>query len=325
MKEMVSNNLAIILILLICIGSILPGCAPGDNGSQQNLILSTGSGEHWTYGIMAAMIQIWEKEIDGVSFTLLEGTGGGNVLGIHGGQFHFGTSNTETVFAALNGHYPFEQEIEHFRALGILSPAFFHYFAGANTGIKSWADVRGKTIAVGARGSGADVTVELILDAYGISPDEVNFTYISLADAAGAYTDGLVDVICGSGYPGNALFQRLAVARDSVALSLTAADLENMRKHNPYLELGPIPGGTYHNIEADAESIKMGTILICAPELDEELVYKMVSLLFAHADKLGEIHAAVKGLTPKTAIFTTRGEELHPGAARYYREIGIME
>ena len=332
---MVKMTLKSIGILISCIVLILSaGCVskdPAENAKEhivrgkQQLIVATGSSEHWTYGIMAAMIPIWEKELEGTSFTLLEGTGGGNLLGIQGGQFHIGTANTETVFAALNGHYPFGQEIDRFRSLGILSPAYFHYFAGVNTGIESWADVRGKTVAVGARGSGTDVTVELILDAYGISSDEVNFTYISLADAAGAYTDGLVDVICGSGYPGNAFFQRLAVARDSVALSLTAADLEIMREHNPYLELGTISGNTYHNIRDNIRSIKIGSILVCAADLDEELVYRMVSLLFENVGELGEIHAAIKGLTPKGALSTTRGEELHQGAARYYREMGVFD
>jgi len=79
--------------------------------------------------------------------------------------------------------------------------------------------------------------VHLILDAYDIDPGEVNITYIPLADAAGAYSDSLVDVICGSGYPGSALFQRLAITRDSIAFSLTVADLDQLRKFNPYFEL----------------------------------------------------------------------------------------
>ena len=66
-------------------------------------------------------------------------------------------------------------------------------------------------------------------------------------------------------------------------------------------------------------------MLVCAADLDEVLVYEMLSLLFEHAGKLGEIHAAVKGLTPKGALFTTRGEQLHPGAERYYRDTGKMD
>ncbi len=311
--------LIIIFMVIIC-----PGCLSPDQ-ERQEFIISAGSSEHWTYAVMSAMIPIWESALDGVSFTLLEGTGGGNLLGIHNGQYHFATSNSELVFAALDGQYPFEQKFDGFRALGYLSPAVFHYFAGKDTGIQSFADLRGKTIAVGARGSGSDLTMHLILDAYDIDHGEVNITYISLTDAASAYSDGLVDVICGSAYPGSALFQRLAITRDSIALSLTAADLDQLRKFNPYFELITIPGGTYHNIEKDAQSIKLGTILVCNKDLDEALVYQMLSLLFEHTESLAEVHKAVEDLSPKTALFMTRGEQLHPGAEKYYREVRALD
>jgi len=91
--------LIIIFTVIVC-----PGC-PSPDQERQEFIISAGSSEYWTYAVMSAMIPIWENALDGVSFTLLEGMDGGNLLGIHDGQYHFTTSNSETVFAALNGQY----------------------------------------------------------------------------------------------------------------------------------------------------------------------------------------------------------------------------
>ena len=85
-----------------------------------------------------------------------------------------------------------------------------------------------------------------------------------------------------------------------------------------------IPAGTYAGIDEDIPTAAVGNMLITHEGVDEETAYQMTKLMFDNLDRMRSAHGAAEGITPETAL-DGLPIPLHPGAERYYREIGLMQ
>jgi TRAP transporter TAXI family solute receptor len=200
-----------------------------------------------------------------------------------------------------------------------------HWAVGRNSGINSFADMKGKKVSLDAPGSAGIVSSELVLKLFGIDPDrDIKAQRITQGKGADAFKDGRVDVVFGDvGWP-NSTFMDLTTVRDVKILSFPGDVLKKIESTYPSLPSEVIPAGTYKNQTEDIHTYTEAGPMVCHKDLPEELVYQIVKTVHANQQWLTknvhkaigrwEFHPSVNKLAP-----------LHPGAKKYYKEVGLLK
>lgn len=320
-----------ILSLLVCLGLVftLMDCDSGSTSAETKKprIISIGTaalgGTYYPMGV--GLGSIIEKNVEGVVVTI-EMTGGTveNPALIAEDKLDIAISNEHMAEFARVGKAPFDKLKSHnIAALASgLAPGALQYATAADSGIMTPEDLRGKTIAVGPQGNSSNFVIRDVLEFYGIGWDEIRPSYLSFSEGMVALADGRVDVaIAQAGIPTPAIVELAAGRLDFRLLNLPRR--EELLKKYPYYVKFDIPAGTYKGQDTVVETIATINIIIVNSKLDEDLVYRITKALFENIDDFYAAHPSTKTLSlevaPKTAI------PLHPGAARYYREKGVLQ
>jgi len=295
---------------------------PAAGAEAQQLRFMTGpQGGVWV-PIGGALKNIWEQNIPGLSIQTLPGAGVANVRGVDEGRAELGFGNSITTVDGLNGAEPFPRKVTRVCNLGNLYPQYFQVVTLADANIRRIEDLRGRSIAVQPRGNTAEVITRHILQAAGMSYNDVRANFqASYTDAVGLMKDGhAVAFTLGTTIPASSVMD-LAAARAIRFVDLTPYG-EAMKRINSGYNLGPIPANTYPQQSEPVMQIVYSAHLIAACDQPEERIFRMVELLFANLGALTPINRALEGLTPAAAAQDI-GVPMHPGAARFYRSRGV--
>lgn len=194
-----------------------------------------------------------------------------------------------------------------------------YIFTLADSGINSIMDLEGKAIATGALGSTSGDAVPLLLDALGITvKSTANLASSGICDAL---KDGTVDVGFGvTGVPASWMLD-LETSKDIKIIPLTEDEISTILAAQPYWSSGAIPGGVYKNHDEDIPCITFGNFFMANKDMDEELVYNLVKATFENKAEIEKVDKNAAGIDVANFGFLTM--PLHPGAQRYYEEIGV--
>ena len=189
----------------------------------------------------------------------------------------------------------------------------------ADSGINSIMDLEGKAIGTGALGSTSGDAVPLLLDALGITvKSTANLSSSGICDAL---KDGTIDVGFGvTGVPASWMLD-LETSKDIKIIPLTQDEINTVLTAQPYWSSGVIPGGVYKNHDEDIPCITFGNFFMANKDLDEELVYNLVKATFENKAEIEKVDKNAAGIDVANFGFLTM--PLHPGAQRYYEEIGV--
>ena len=193
------------------------------------------------------------------------------------------------------------------------------------SGINSLADVKGKHFAVAAAGSSVYNECQTHFTAAGLKfPDDIRVENIAFGGAADMLQNGTLDgAWIMSGAPAAAVSQ--AVSSGSKVLDIDDATIESLQKTYPWYAKYTIPKGTYPNQDKDIHTSAIKMVMFCRHDLSDETVYQLTKSFWEHIDELGKAQKNLKGLTPQDAVKDIANLPLHPGAARYYKEIGVLK
>lgn len=296
------------------------------NAAADTLKLMTGpQGGVWVPlgGTLKAM---FEKAIPGTTVQTLPGAGIANVKGVQEGKADFGFGNSISTVDAVNGRAPFTAKSTNVCQVANLYPQYFQVVVLADSGINSIADLKGKSIAVQTRGNTAEVISQQILQANGMSYDamgKVNFM-ASYNDAVSLMKDGHAQAFTlGTTIPASSVMD-LATARDVKLLPITDKGLAEMKKINAGYNKVIVPAGTYPKQDKDLPVIGYSTHFITQCKLPEDKIYAVTKAMAAHVADMAAVNKAMAKLTPKD-MAEDIGVPLHPGAAKYYREVGALK
>ena len=180
-------------------------------------------------------------------------------------------------------------------------------------------DLEGKAIGTGALGSTSGDAVPLLLDALGINvKSTANLSSNGICDAL---KDGTIDVGFGvTGVPASWMLD-LETSKDIKIIPLSEDEINTVLAAQPYWSSGVIPGGVYKNHDEDIPCITFGNFFIANKDLDEDLVYNLVKATFEHKAEIEKVDKNAEGIDVENLGFLTM--PLHPGAQRYYEEIGV--
>lgn len=279
------------------------------------------------YPISATVVALWNENIEGMRAVATPSGGGiDNLNQAYDGEAQIGIANANLVYQAQEGLASFEDYAnDNLRIFAGLYINPNQVVVTKESGINSIADLVGKKISIGAAGSTTVDEAIVHLGAIGKTVDDLKAEYMDTAAAADAISNKLLDgVWIMAGAPNSAVTQ-IMTTTDSKIVPITAEEIEVLKAEYPWYAPCEIPAGTYNGQDEAVPTSGVKLTLFITADVDEETVYQMTKVFWENWDYLTETHAALKKADPKEACNDVAGVEIHPGAARYYREIGIME
>ena len=193
------------------------------------------------------------------------------------------------------------------------------------SGINGVADLAGKRISIGAAGATTIDEAIIHLGAVGKGVDDLKAEYMDTSAAADAISNKLLDGVWIMAGTPNAAVTQIMTTTDSMLMPITAEEVDALKAEYPWYAACEIPAGTYNGQDEAVATSGVKLTLFITADVDEETVYQMTKIFWENWDYLTETHAALKKADPKEACNDVAGVKIHPGAARYYREIGILE
>jgi TRAP transporter TAXI family solute receptor len=314
------KGLAIVFACFLVIGMISPVLA-----QQAKLILATGGTAGTYYPFGGAMAKIWNSKIPEVNVTA-QATGASveNIRLVDKKEAELALVQSDTIDFAYNGKEAFKEKLTQMSAIAVLYPEVIQIVARGDGNIRTFADLKGLKVGVGAPGSGTEANFRQFLDVYGMKKDDVKGQYLSFSESAEQFKDRHIDAFfVVAGVP-NAAIMDVAVMQSIRIVSIPDDKVAQLTKKYPFLSSATIPANTYKNQTAEVKTIAVNAVLIASTSLKEDLVYKMTKALFDNQTELAAAHAKGKELSLKVAVSGV-SIPFHPGAVKYFKEKGAMK
>jgi uncharacterized protein len=308
---------SVMLVAALCFGAA---------SAQQALSIATGGTGGVYYPVGGGYAQIIDQFVDGYT-AAVEVTNASveNVALISRGDSDIALVLADTALAAYDGTGRFGEggelpQLANLRAITIAYTNAVHIITLADSGIESLADLRGRRVSVGAPGSGTEVSAETILNANGITYDDIDVQRLSVNETADALRDGAIDAGFWSGGVPTGGVLSLAETRQIRLVPITAEEAANVQAADSTFITYSFPAGAYRGID-ETSSVGTPNLIVVAAEMDEELAYEFTKNLFEHIRIVQAIHPSANETVPEIAVDSPI--PLHAGAIRYFEEIGI--
>lgn len=245
-----------------------------------------------------------------------------NIRRLKSGELDFALANAAITYFAVRGEAGWE-EAYPVKAVATLAPNVALFVASAGAGIGGIADLAGRRAVVGPAGAGFEFFLKPILEAHGLSYDDFTPLYNTQAGAVDMLADGAADAAFLGGAVPTASITQAAASQDIRFVPYDEAAKAALFARYPFFNAASIPAGTYRGQDAAFDGMNVGSMqLITAAALDDETVYRFTKTLYEQRAKVVEQHPAGRAINPKNVARDT-GTPFHPGAERFYREIGI--
>ena len=330
MKKLLKSVTIMLLILFLvaqlaaCSSKPTPDSSSTAPGKVRRFTIGTAGTAGALYPMGVAMAETISKHVEGFAATG-EATAASieNLRNLHDGKMGWAISQTEVASMAYYGKADYAaNSYTDIRALYSTIYNYLQVFTSANSNINSVADFKGKTIGVGAAGSGGEMAARALLDTYGLSYDDIKPQFMPEAEAVSALKDGKIDGFIATHPLKSAAMTELTT---SMKTKFIAIENDAFYKANPAYTRYTVPAGTYKNIDVDVV-IPRSRIIMCtstnAGFTDDE-IYNMVKAVWENRDEWAISNASVE----KQVNIETALEEidipLHPGAIKYFEEIGM--
>jgi TRAP transporter TAXI family solute receptor len=190
-------------------------------------------------------------------------------------------------------------------------------------GITRLADLKGQRVVVGVAGAGFEFFVRPLLAAHGVSYDDFTPVYNTQSGAVDLLSDGSAAAAFLGGAVPTASITQAASSGDVLLIPFDPEARERLIADYPFFRPAVIPAGTYRGQDEDYQGLDVGSMhLIVSADQDEALTHELAKTIWENREAVVAKHPAGRAINPKNAVRDT-GTPFHPGAIRYYREIGI--
>ncbi len=309
-----------ILIVVLVLMVALSACAP----QKTNLILATGGTSGTYYPLGGAMAQIFNTKIENMNVTA-QSTGASieNCRLLGSNEAELAILQNDVLDYAYNGTESFNGEkIENLRGIGTLYPEIIQIVG--TPGTTDIAQLKGQKVSVGAPGSGTEANARQILEAAGMSYEDMSVSYLSFSESADAFKDKQIDTFfVTSGIP-NAAIQDITAQNEISLVSLPDDVIASLIEKYPFYIEYTIPANTYNGQPEDVKTVAILATLVTNAEASESMIYNLTKALFENQPELAQAHAKGKEIDINKAVEGI-SIPMHPGAEKYYKEMGILK
>jgi len=295
--------------------------------ADKNISIGTGAMSGTYYPLGVAMAKMWSAANIGVNVAA-EATGGSveNARHIKGKTMEIGFVESLIAEWAYQGQEMFkDNKVANIRGLISLYPNTIQTVVKADSGIKSYADLKGKKVSCGIQGSSSVLAIKIVLETYGIPFSDIKPQYLAYGPAMELLKDGQVDaVLVDAGAPTSSIIDIVSQHKVKI-LSIDRANIDKIVQKYPYFSKATvIPKGTYSGINEDVVTTGSLATLCVAAEMPDNLVYQITKTLIEKKADVAKVHEKGKTIDLQTAV-NGFSIPLHPGALKYYKEKGAVK
>lgn len=245
-----------------------------------------------------------------------------NIRRLGSGELDFALSNAAITYFAVRGAEGWDRPYA-VRTLMTLAPNVAMFVAPEDAGISGLADLRGRRVTVGPAGAGFEHFVAPILEAHGLGYDDFTPLNASQQAAVDMLTDGSADAAFLGGAVPTASITQAAAARPIRLIPYEASAQQRLIEQYLFFRPATIPADTYRHQTAPFDGLDVGSMhFIASAGTSDDLAYEVTRLLYTNRGLVVEKHAAGRAINPANVVRDS-GTPFHPGAVRYYQEIGI--
>ena len=334
--------LSLMLVIVFCLSLVMVvGCAqpatptPDDNGEvaepeaparKVRWTMASGWVAGVYYPLSGAMSRVAYEHMDNISLTAeASGASVANARLIGSQDAELAILQNDIAYYAKNGLQMFEGEaVPEMVGFFTLYPEHVQIVAAADAGINNPGDLAGKRVAVGPLGSGTEANTAQVLEAYGLTFDDLAAVErITASESTDFLRDGRIDAAFFTVGLGAAAIEEVALVKDVVLVTVEDDKIAWLMETYPFYSKEVIPAGTYSNVP-EATTIAVLAMIVGHADLSEDLAYEFTSMIFENLESVHSAHERGKLVTLETAL-EGMPIELHPGAARYFREKGLIQ
>ena len=314
LKKRISIALCLALMLM------LVACS---SGSGTAMTMGTG-GTSGTYYAFGGVLAQYIKNHAGINVTVVSTDGSkANIESIAAGDYQLGTVQSDVMAYAWAGTRSFETNgaVDSFRVVaGLYAEAV--QLVTMDPDIKCVADLAGKTVSIGAPGSGVYFNAMDVLAAAGLSEADIKPQYQSFGDSADALKDGKIDAaFIVAGAP-TAAITELCATSNVYRVPIDSDVADKLIADSPFYTVYTIPADTYAGQTADVTTVTVKATLIVSASASEEDVYNLTKAIFENADAIATENGKGAELSIENAT-SGMTAPFHAGAAKYFAEKGI--
>jgi TRAP transporter TAXI family solute receptor len=289
-------------------------------------ISSAGLGGTW-YPLSAGIANALTKHIPDVSASA-ETSGGSieNIAFLVSGQAEMACAEHAAVFFAMNSERMFKGKppAKNLRHLFSVDSNIWHTTVLKKSGINNISDLKGKKVLVGVPGSTTQVGFELLLQEFGMTFKDIKPQYGTFLQGVNWLKDGIVDAIHVDAAPPVSSIIDLDSMHDIVILSYEQDKIASLHKKYPYIAPSIIPANTYKGVPTETRTVGVSWGYYTRAELSDELVYNMAKAIFENLKEISAVHPRAKNINLNNVGFG-KVAPFHPGAEKYYREVGAIK
>jgi TRAP transporter TAXI family solute receptor len=253
-----------------------------------------------------------------------------NNAAVQNGELEAGLAAADVTRSMYLGEGKFEGKAHpKLRIVANLYPEDLHLVLPKGKSIGNLGDLKGKRVGIAQAGSGTQVAVLQMLDAWGVNRDNIDEAELNNSQSAERLADGQLDgYFYAAGWPVSAMVQ-LASTKGMELHSFSDADLKKINDIIPAYIPSRIPANVYEGVDYEVKTPAVSALLVVSSDLSEELVYGITKALWNSNTRklLDNGHAKGKQITAETALdgISALGVPLHPGSEKFYKEAGLLK
>ncbi|MGB0608539.1 MAG: TAXI family TRAP transporter solute-binding subunit [Paracoccaceae bacterium] len=299
------------------------------SAEQQFISIGTGgvTGVYYPTGGAICRLVNRDRKEHGIRCAV-ESTGGSvyNINTIKAGELEFGVAQSDWQHHAYNGTSKFsDNPFPNIRAMFSVHPEPFTLLVRADSGITSFEGLKGNRVNVGNPGSGQRATMEVVMEAFGMGMDDFSLaTEYKGSEMAKQICDNNIDaMIYTIGHPAAAI-KEATTSCDVKLVSVTGAPIDKLVADNPYYRVATVPGGMYAGNPDDTTTFGVGATFVTSTDISDDVAYIVAKSVMSNLDDFRKLHPAFANLDAAQMISDGLSAPLHPGAAKAYKELGLM-
>lgn len=301
------------------------GCGGGSDSGPKFLSVGTAPPGGAFFVVGGAIAQVVDDHTKTAGWQVSsEATKGTqeNIRRLAKDELDFALANAAISYFAVRGEGDWDGE-QQVRAVMTLAPNVALFITPQGSSVKTLADLKGKRVVVGPAGAGFDYFLRPILEAHGISYDDFSPLYNTQAGSVDMLADGSAAAAFLGGAVPTASITQASASQDIHFVPFDAAAKAALFEQYPFFSSAKIPANTYRGQTEEFAGMNVGNMhLVTRASLDDETVYAFTKALYENRAEVVKKHPAGRAINPKNIVRDT-GTPFHPGAIRYFKEIGI--
>jgi uncharacterized protein len=293
----------------------------------QNLSIATGGTGGVYYPLGGGMAAVLSKKVPGMQATA-EVTGGSvaNLQLIGTGKPYIALTQADAAIDAVKGQDKFTGKPIPVRTLAVLYPNRMHVVSIDGTGVTKMADMKGKRVSTGSGGSATEVFAFRVIEAAGLDKDkDMKRERLGVAESVNALKDRKIDAFFWVGGLPTAAVTDLS---NTPGVKIKMIDIAHLvpamvKKHGSIYIKDVIPQRMYKGMEADNQAATVTNLLVAHQSMDDKTAYTIIKTLWENRVDLVRVHAEAVNIKPENQKAEASSIPWHPGAIKYFAELGI--